>query len=81
MVLGVFLKCFRTNFANNENSGRFDLDYGSFPTFHFNVNDEKLIKEVNIEIEKLLNEIGYYNYKGTKPHKPNTYADCNFQNY
>ena len=33
------------------------------------------------KIEKLLNEIGYYNYKGIKPHKPNTYADCNFQNY
>ena len=33
------------------------------------------------KIEKLLNEIGYYNYKGTKPYKPNTYADCNFQNY
>ena len=33
------------------------------------------------KIEKLLNEIGYYNYNGTKPHKPNTYTDCNFQNY
>ena len=33
------------------------------------------------KIEKLLNEIGYYNHKGTKPHEPNTYLDCNFQNY
>ena len=33
------------------------------------------------KIEKLLNEIGYYNHKGIKPQKPNSYADCNFQNY
>lgn len=33
------------------------------------------------KIEKLLNELGYYNYKGTKPYKPDTYVDCSFQNY
>ncbi len=49
-----------TNFANKANSGRFDINHGSFPTFTFNVNDEKLIDEAKIEIEKLLN--GYKKY-------------------
>tara|TARA_A100001011_G_scaffold150181_1_gene158613 strand:- start:3786 stop:4424 length:639 start_codon:yes stop_codon:yes gene_type:complete len=48
------------NFANNENSGRFDIDYGGFPTFYFNVNDKKLINEAQIEIEKLLNDYKKY---------------------
>lgn len=45
-----------TNFANKIDTVKFDIYYGSFPKFEFNVNDEILIKEVNIEIEKLLND-------------------------
>ena len=37
--------------------------------------------QLSINGVKLLNEIGYYNHKGIKPQKPNSYADCNFQNY
>ena len=49
-----------TNFANKANSGGFNINHGNFPTFIFNVNDEKLINQAKIEIEKLL--YGYKKY-------------------
>ena len=45
-----------TNFANKIDTVKFNIYYDSFPKFEFYVNDEILIKEVNIEIEKLLND-------------------------
>ena len=48
------------NFANNSNSGKIDINYLGFPTFSFNVNDEKLINGAKIEIENLLNSYKKY---------------------
>ena len=42
------------NFANKTNTGKFDINHRSFPTFSFKVKDEKLINEAKIEIEKIL---------------------------
>ena len=48
------------NFTNKIDTVKFDIYYGSFPKFEFNLNDETLIKEVHIEIEKLLNDYKKY---------------------